>query len=115
MRTGGLEVALAGALLGSFLTIPAYWAHLTFGAAFVLLASVHIGRRRRLYLAVLRRRHRRAVVSAVLVARYVGYVVTGSPTAEWGRLISSSAMPPGPATRLRNLRATRRSETAWSA
>ncbi|MGQ0716818.1 MAG: hypothetical protein ACT4NP_05765 [Pseudonocardiales bacterium] len=81
MRAGGLEVALAGALLGSFLTIPVYWAHLTFGVAFVLLVLAHIGRRRRVYLAVLRRRRRRAVVSAVLVASAV--VMTVSGVVQW--------------------------------
>lgn len=87
MRAGGLEVAMAGTLLGSFLTIPAYWAHLTFGVAFVLLASVHIGRRRRGYLAVLRRRRRQAVVSTVLVASAVIMAVSG--IVQWAGVVAA--------------------------
>lgn len=54
------------------------WAHLTFGVAFALLALVHVGRHRRVYLAVLRQRRRRAVVSAVLVASAVVMTVSGA-------------------------------------
>lgn len=87
MRAGGLEVALAGALLGAFLTIPVRWAHLSFGVAFALLVLAHIGRRRRVYLAVLRRRRRRAVVSAVLVGSAV--VMTVSGIVQWASVAAA--------------------------
>ena len=81
MRAGWWEAGLAATLLGSFLTVPVFGAHLSLGVAFALLASAHAARRRRIYLAALRRCRRRATTTGALIVSAV--VVTLSGFVQW--------------------------------
>ena len=89
MRARWVEAALFGTLLGSFLTIPVAWAHLTLGSAFAVLAAVHVVGRRGVYLAVLRWWRRRAMATAVMVT--VAVVMTVSGFVQWAGV--SAAVP----------------------
>lgn len=74
---GWLEIAVAITLLGSLLTIPLQWVHLSLGGAFTVLAAIHVARWRRIYLAILRRSRRRASVSSLLLGSAIAMTVSG--------------------------------------
>lgn len=80
-NVGWLEIAVAITLLGSLLTIPLLWVHLSLGGAFTVLAAIHVARWRRIYLAILRRSCRRASVSGLLLGSAI--VMTVSGVVQW--------------------------------
>lgn len=80
-NVGWLEIAVAITLLGSLLTIPLQWAHLSLGGAFTDLAAIHVARWRKIYLAILRRSCRRASASGLLLGSVI--VMTVSGVVQW--------------------------------
>lgn len=83
-----LELAVLASLLASFLTIPLAVPHITLGMVWATLTAVHVARRYRIYVAVLRRSlRRRGMATTVLIS--TALVVTVSGLAQWAGMAAA--------------------------
>jgi hypothetical protein len=114
------ELGVLAALLVSFVTIPLPVPHIATATAWATLTAIHVVRRRRLYLGLLRSagsrapgRRRRIVTTTALIGCAV--IVTVSGFAQWAGFAAATPWHAGSSTLLIGLAAVHVTSRLWRA